>query len=120
MDRILPRIFTLCPFFTDTIGDQCADEIERVLEQRAISVNLHPEIEDQCRLDLTQNCINDIQPGEELQCLQEHFDTLQEECHQAIQQYTEMEAKNAILNPIIASTCHLIIDKECQEVRIVP
>ena len=26
-----------------------------------------------------------------------------------------MEAKNAILNPIIASTCHLIIDKECQE-----
>ena len=63
--------------FTDTIGDQCADEIERVLEQRAISVNLHPEIEDQCRLDLTQNCINDIQPGEELQCLQENFENLQ-------------------------------------------
>ena len=69
----------------------------------------------QCRLDLTQNCLNAVQPGEELQCLQENFDNLQEECHQAIQQYTEMEAKNAILNPIIASTCHLIIDKECQE-----
>ena len=48
----------------------------------------------QCRLDLTQNCLNAVQPGEELQCLQENFDNLQEECHQAIQQYTEMEAKN--------------------------
>ena len=37
----------LFSLFTDTIGDQCADEIERVLEQRAISVNLHPEIEDE-------------------------------------------------------------------------
>lgn len=26
-----------------------------------------------------------------------------------------MEAKNAILNPVIASACHVIIDKECQE-----
>ena len=26
------------------INDHCADEIERILEQRAISVNLHPEI----------------------------------------------------------------------------
>ena len=39
--------------FTDTIGDQCADEIERVLEQRAISVNLHPEIEDQVNFNFT-------------------------------------------------------------------
>ena len=39
--------------FTDTIGDQCADEIERVLEQRAISVNLHPEIEDQVHVNFT-------------------------------------------------------------------
>ena len=40
--------------FTDTIGDQCADEIERVLEQRAISVNLHPEIEDQVHFNFTK------------------------------------------------------------------
>ena len=40
--------------FLDTIGDQCADEIERVLEQRAISVNLHPEIEDQVQFNFTE------------------------------------------------------------------
>ena len=26
------------------LSDQCADEVERVLEERAISVQLHPEI----------------------------------------------------------------------------
>ena len=44
----------LFSLFTDTIGDQCADEIERVLEQRAISVNLHPEIEDQVQFNFTE------------------------------------------------------------------
>ena len=44
----------LFSLFTDTIGDQCADEIERVLEQRAISVNLHPEIEDQVHFNFTK------------------------------------------------------------------
>ena len=97
------------------VSDACADEIERVLEQRAISVNLHPEIEDACRYELTQNCASAIEPGAEFQCLQDIYDQLGKECHNAIQEYTEMEAKNAILNPVIASACHVTIDKECQE-----
>ncbi len=31
------------------LSDDCADQVERTLEQRAISVNLHPEVEEACR-----------------------------------------------------------------------
>jgi len=44
--------------------------VERVLEQRAISVNLHPEIEDSCREFLVQNCGQATGNGEEIRCLQ--------------------------------------------------
>ena len=45
-------------------------QVERVLEQRAISVNLHPEIEDSCRDFLVQNCAQATGNGEEIKCLQ--------------------------------------------------
>jgi Golgi apparatus protein 1 len=44
--------------------------VERVLEQRAVSVNLHPEIEDSCRDFLIQNCAHATGNGEEIKCLQ--------------------------------------------------
>ena len=52
------------------LSDQCADEVERVLEERAISVQLHPEIDDACRADLTRFCIAATDVGQEMKCLQ--------------------------------------------------
>ena len=52
------------------LSERCADQVERVLEQRAISVKLHPDIEDACRPFLVQKCVKHTRPGEELQCLQ--------------------------------------------------
>ena len=52
------------------LSDQCADEVERVLEERAISVQLHPEIDDACRADLTRFCISATDVGQEMKCLQ--------------------------------------------------
>ena len=52
------------------LSDKCADQVERVLEQRAISVKLHPDIEDACRPFLVRKCVKHTRPGEELQCLQ--------------------------------------------------
>jgi Golgi apparatus protein 1 len=97
------------------LSDQCADEVERVLEQRAISVNLHPEIEDACRGELTTKCGPATGDGEELKCLQDNLNSLGPECSNAVRTYTEMEAKNAVLNPVIAAACHGIIDQHCQE-----
>ena len=53
--------------------------------------------------------------GEEFTCLQDNFENLGEECLSSIRTYTEMEAKNVILNPVIAANCHKYIDKNCQE-----
>ena len=47
--------------------------------------------------------------------LQDNFDNLGEECLDSIKTYTQMEAKNAILNPVIASACHGYIDKFCSD-----
>ena len=33
----------------EQLEDGCKEEIDRVLEQRAISVKMHPEIEGNCR-----------------------------------------------------------------------
>lgn len=99
----------------DNLSDECADQVERVLEERAISVNLHPEIEDSCRGELTQFCIGATAIGQEFQCLQDNFDNLEAECLNALKTYTQMEAKNAVLNPVIASACHAYIDRNCQE-----
>lgn len=100
---------------SETISDECADQVERVLEERAISVDLHPEIEDSCRSELTNFCIDATEKGQEFQCLQENLEELGAECLNAIKTYTEMEAKNVILNPIIAQACHSYIDKNCQD-----
>lgn len=97
------------------LSDHCADEVERVLEQRALSVNLHPEIEDSCRGELTQKCGHATGNGQELQCLQDNMDSLGSECLNAVKTYTEIEAKNAVLNPVIAGACHQIIDNHCAE-----
>lgn len=96
-----------------TLSSDCADQVERVLEQRAVSVSLHPEIEDSCRKFLVQNCGAHVGAGEELQCLQDHFEALNEECQTSIREYTVLEAKNARLNAKIGRACHEIIDKEC-------
>ena len=98
-----------------TLSDVCADEVERVLEQRAISVQLHPEIDEACRTELTQFCLSSTGVGQEFTCLQDNFDNLAEECQGAIRTYTEMEAKNVILNPVIAANCHEHIDKFCTD-----
>ena len=47
--------------------------------------------------------------------LQDNLDNLGEECLEAIKSYTQMEAKNVVLNPVIAASCHGYIDKYCNE-----
>lgn len=52
------------------LEEECAAAVEKVLEQRAVSVKLHPEIEEVCRDHLINNCGDKTGPGEELMCLQ--------------------------------------------------
>ena len=52
------------------LSDACVSEVERTLRQRAMSVNLHPDIEEDCRDFLHTKCLSHVEPGEELGCLQ--------------------------------------------------
>jgi len=95
------------------LSSDCADEVERVLQQRAVSVHLHPEIEDACRDILHQACITNVGPGEEIQCLQDNMDTLPPECKTAVVKYTKLEARNPYLNPILVQACGNVIHRQC-------
>ena len=97
----------------ERLSFECVEEVERTLRQRAMSVNLHPQIEEDCRDFLHTFCTAHVKPGEELSCLQEHFSSLQDECRKTVKEYTELEARNPYLHPVISKACNNLIDKKC-------
>lgn len=58
----------------------CLQEIKYTMRRRAISVDLLPEIEDECIDDLAALCFEKTEKGEEMQCLQENLNKLQDGC----------------------------------------
>lgn len=50
------------------------------MRQRAISVDLIPEVEDECLDDLSKLCFDKPEKGEEMQCLQDNMEKLQDRC----------------------------------------
>lgn len=56
------------------LSETCSEEVRRVMHERSAYVDLHPEIEAACMPDLAALCSQKTQPGEELMCLQEHFE----------------------------------------------
>lgn len=91
----------------------CFQEVKRVMRQRAVNVDLIPEVEDVCLDDLAAFCFDKTQKGEEMECLQNHLDELNKECKKAVTTYTEEEAEHVELNPMILSTCKEPLEKQC-------
>lgn len=52
----------------------CLEEIRRVMRQRAINVDLQPEIEEVCLDDLADLCYDKTAKGEEILCLQDNLE----------------------------------------------
>lgn len=50
------------------------------MRRRAISVDLIPEVEDECIDDLAAYCFEKTEKGEEMQCLQDNMEKLQDSC----------------------------------------
>lgn len=92
---------------------ECLDEVRRVMRQRAISVDLIPEIEEPCLDDLSGMCFDKTEKGEEMQCLQDNLDKLTKRCLEAVTTYTEEEAEHVELNPIISLVCKSAMEKYC-------
>uniref|UniRef100_A0AC34Q7S5 Golgi apparatus protein 1 n=1 Tax=Panagrolaimus sp. JU765 TaxID=591449 RepID=A0AC34Q7S5_9BILA len=97
---------------------ECSMNIHRILRERAIRVNLLPEIEDNCRDALSEYCSNQVQPQEEMNCLQENFETKEfkkkySNCYKELEKFTLMESKDTKLNRLLTRACRPVIDTYC-------
>uniref|UniRef100_A0A1B6KZZ0 Golgi apparatus protein 1 n=1 Tax=Graphocephala atropunctata TaxID=36148 RepID=A0A1B6KZZ0_9HEMI len=95
---------------------KCSDEVRRVMRQRAVSVELQPQVEINCMNDLARYCIKEQEPtkGEEMMCLQDHLASLEEECKKIIGNFTEMQSENLEFNPLVMTHCRLIMSHFCE------
>lgn len=73
---VLPCLYSYAsqPRKNMTLRGECLDEIRRVMRQRAISVDLQPEVEDVCLNELATFCYDKPQKGEEVLCLQDNLE----------------------------------------------
>lgn len=96
----------------------CADEVRRVMRQRAESVHLLPEIEMACVDDLGFHCYDKTGPGQEMLCLQEKLGELKKGCAAAVSNFTVAEVQDVQLNPLVMKYCGQMIQRYCnQEMR---
>ncbi|WP_459806147.1 cysteine rich repeat-containing protein, partial [Herbidospora sp. RD11066] len=75
-----------------------------------------PEIQIACVKDLGKLCSDKIEKGEEIQCLQEKFDELDEKCRSAISNFTEEEGEDYKLDSTLVRACHGMVTKFCDDV----
>lgn len=95
------------------LSQNCFQEVKRVMRQRAVSVDLIPEVEDVCLDDLATFCFDKTRKGEEMDCLQNHLEELGKECKKAVTTYTEEESTHVELNPMILTACSVPLEKQC-------
>lgn len=95
-----------------SLEKSCLKQIRRVMRQRAISVNLQPEIEEACLKDLGFYC-HKLTEGQEMACLQDNLGQLEKSCREAVESITEIEAQLADLNPYISKYCKTAIQELC-------
>ncbi|XP_055641505.1 Golgi apparatus protein 1 isoform X2 [Toxorhynchites rutilus septentrionalis] len=98
------------------LKQECFQEVKRVMRQRARSVDLIPEVEDECIDDLAYFCFDKTGKGEEMLCLQENLEKLQQKCKDAVSSYTEEEAAHIELNPVIMAVCGDAMHKHCADI----
>ena len=84
---------------------------------RAKSINLHPEIQDECSYDLANSCSKTHMnvKGEEIRCLQLNINALQDNCRQAVEKYSSDESKDMRLDQILMNSCMPTIEEFCTE-----
>lgn len=99
-----------------TLRTDCLEEIRRVMRQRAVNVDLQPEIEEVCLNELASLCYDKTAKGEEILCLQDNLDRLNRNCKLAVGNFTEEQAERVELNPVISAACQHVVERHCEEV----
>ncbi|GBP70609.1 Golgi apparatus protein 1 [Eumeta japonica] len=91
----------------------CEHQVRRVMRQRAINVDLLPEIEDVCIDDLANLCFENTGKGEEILCLQNKLKELSPKCKEAVTEFTEIQSGHIELNAVITMHCQSPMEKLC-------
>ncbi|XP_047987444.1 Golgi apparatus protein 1 [Leguminivora glycinivorella] len=112
---ILPCLYNFAydPDLRDKIKPACVQQVRRVMRQRAVSVDLLPEIEDYCIDDLTNLCIGYTGKGEEIACLQRRIKELSAKCKEAVTNFTETQSGHIELNTVVNTNCRVPIERLC-------
>ncbi|CAG9121359.1 unnamed protein product [Plutella xylostella] len=91
----------------------CEQQVRRVMRQRAISVDMLPEIEDVCIDDLANICFENTGKGEEIDCLQNKINELSPKCKDAVNAFTETQSGHIELNPVVNMNCRIPMERLC-------
>ncbi|VVC97266.1 unnamed protein product [Leptidea sinapis] len=112
---ILPCLFNYA-YNTDlrgTLQPGCEQQVKRVMRQRAVSVDLLPEIADACIDDMANLCFENTGKGEEILCLQNKINDLSSKCKEIVTNFTEAQSGHIELNAVISTNCRGPIEKIC-------
>uniref|UniRef100_A0A146KTA9 Golgi apparatus protein 1 n=1 Tax=Lygus hesperus TaxID=30085 RepID=A0A146KTA9_LYGHE len=107
---VLPCLYSMI----DELDTACRKEVRRVMRQRALDVDMHPNIETACMEDLASLCSDNTGRGQEVYCLQNNLEKLKSNCAMAVYNFTELQAEFIELNPIITSSCKEVISQLCR------
>ncbi|KOB78150.1 putative golgi apparatus protein cysteine-rich fibroblast growth factor receptor [Operophtera brumata] len=91
----------------------CEHQVRRAMRQRAISVDLLPEIEDVCIDDLALLCIENSGKGEEISCLQDKIKDLSPKCRDVVNNFTETQSGHIELNTVVNVNCRVPMERLC-------
>ncbi|CAG0914941.1 unnamed protein product [Notodromas monacha] len=94
---------------------KCESDVRRVMRLRGKRVDLHPEIEEDCLYELANMCSQNVQPGQEILCLQEKMSELSAKCKSKIVDLTVDEDRHAEDNPYVMEHCLKAANEFCHE-----
>ena len=100
------------------VSRACKHEMKRVMRNRARRIELDPEIEESCVTDLGRYCSDhekELGKGDELSCLQDHYDELTDECQAVIGNITEDQDTYLDLDVVLVKACTPMLKQFCGE-----
>ena len=92
----------------------CALEVKRVLRLRAVSVDLNPEVQENCIADITYICADKDHRGGDLACLKAKYDQIEDDsCREVVGDLIEESDKNTETDRALMKSCSNMIKKFC-------
>jgi len=105
-----------------TLKGKCAEQVHRVMKQRAMEVELNPQLEAACRPTLGSMCSEeDAVKKVEFLCLQDHYEDMKkstrehdQECAEQVAKLTQIASEDLDLEQVLFASCEPMVEKFCK------